>query len=596
MQKHSHQIILYSSTAILLMALVWGVRQIPQQARLAEDAVKVSVDQELILLNGAVRSATTAMKYRLLDVLKAEGGERTSRAFQESPFQSATLLEWDQVQWKTLWFSAKSKTDLQAADLKAAMKDWPLAKLALDEAYFAKVADSQGQAYFAIAVPVRRPNQVPMVGIGFFPANQFGLSFAADQNREIRVFDSTGMALALTHPAYLGASLKREALVREMLESDEAGVRREWKDADGRPYAGAAAKVPDSNLIVSIEAPVRPAGSWYAASWFYLVLCGLGAAAMNWYLFSAMLKPLLAQLSQSDVRNESLRRHVEESGVAAAKTKGVVLSPGSFLPQAPLRHLDFAESETEKTAEPLSAPIPATLAKTVGSSLRSLDPKIKENAIHVMHFGLEDIEVQGDSLQLQTAIEEVLKNSIEAMENTSQRNLTIQGRRRDGNIVLTIEDSGLGVAAGDVAKVFDPFFSTKDTEGVARGLGLNVVRRVVEELGGSVKLTSHRAPEGGGTRVELEWPEKAIEHSVGTAAASVPHVKAAQTESALPDIELPLELQDGEEEFALLDSPAREEFSIDELASELMSAPLRPTSASVDSGMIRKPKVVRNLD
>ncbi len=569
MHKQSLRIVLYSSTAILIMALVWGIRQIPAQARLAEEAVRTSIDQELILLNGAVKVATQAMKYRMLDVLKSEGSERTSRAFQESPFQSVTLLEWDQVQWKTLWYSAKSKTDLQSTDLAQWMKDWPLNKLALDETFYAKVADIQGQAYFAIVVPVRRPNQVPMIGIGLFPANQFGLTFAADQSREIRVFDQSGMALALTHPAYLGASLKRENLVSEMLESEEAGVRREWQDGSGRPTTGVASRVPDSNLIASIEAPLRPAGSWYVQSWAYLLLCALGAAAMNWYLFSTLLKPLLAQLSRGDQVNEALRRQVQEGGEGSPKPRAVVLGPGAILPQAPLGHLDFSEPEAEPLALPPVLPGPVTLGKTVASSLRSLSPKISEYGIQVMQFGLEDIELQGDSLQLQTAIEEVLKNSIEAMQTTAERNLTISARRRDENILLTIEDSGLGIAVGDVDRVFDPFFSTKDVEGVARGLGLNVVRRVIEELGGGVRLTSRRTPEGGGTRVEMEWPVEQVERSVAAG--------RSLEESVLPDVELP------------------DEFDIDKLSSELMNAPLRPSRPRSDA-MIRKPKFVRTLD
>ena len=53
-----------------------------------------------------------------------------------------------------------------------------------------------------------------------FPASQFGLSFSAGENREVRVFDNQGIALSLTHPAYLGSLLKDEPLVREILDGD----------------------------------------------------------------------------------------------------------------------------------------------------------------------------------------------------------------------------------------------------------------------------------------------------------------------------------------------------------------------------------------
>jgi anti-sigma regulatory factor (Ser/Thr protein kinase) len=582
MANQSLRIILYSSIAIALLALVWGLRQIPTAGRLAEEAVRASVDQESIVLNGAVRASTEALKYRLLDVLKAEGTDRTSRTFQNSPFLAATLLEWDQVQWKTLWYSVKSKTDMQAGDFAAAMKDWPLHKLSIDEAFFAKVADIQGQAYFAIAVPVRRPNQAEMVGVGIFPAAQFGLSMAADQNREVRVFDPQGAALVLSHPAYLGTSLKSEALVREALATDEALLHHEWSDENGQARVGVSARVPGSNLQVAVETTLRPPGAWRLQSWFYLILCVLGAAALNWYLFSSLLKPLLKQLSQSDEVQESLRRQLQDSGalVGTPRPTAVVLAPEPVIPHSALPHLNFQEpapsldeEENEMTGE-LSA-APATLGKIVYASLRSLDPKIREHAIQVMHFGLDELEMKGDALQLQTAIEEVLKNSIEAMAAGTVRNLTISGRRRDNRIVLTVEDSGCGIAESDVEKVFDPFFSTKDTEGVSRGLGLNVVRRVIEELGGSVKLSSHRSLEESGTRVEMEWPAAGVSRSV----------RVGQSESVPP---IPSPAADASR-------PEPEEIDIDDLTEEIMNVPLRP-SRPFARDVMRKPKVVRNLD
>jgi K+-sensing histidine kinase KdpD len=104
------------------------------------------------------------------------------------------------------------------------------------------------------------------------------------------------------------------------------------------------------------------------------------------------------------------------------------------------------------------------------------------------------------------------------MTASETRNLTISGRLQNGSLRLIVEDSGCGIAAESVEKVFDPFFSTKDSEGVARGLGLNVVRRVVEELEGSVKIQS---TEGSGTRVDIELP---IDKD-SIAAVELPHLE-----------------------------------------------------------------------
>ena len=58
----------------------------------------------------------------------------------------------------------------------------------------------------------------------------------------------------------------------------------------------------------------------------------------------------------------------------------------------------------------------------------------------------------------------------------------------------------MGVAAADLPHVFEPYFTTKRT---GTGLGLAIARKVVEALGGTIRMESR---EGEGTRVEIELP------------------------------------------------------------------------------------------
>jgi signal transduction histidine kinase len=72
-----------------------------------------------------------------------------------------------------------------------------------------------------------------------------------------------------------------------------------------------------------------------------------------------------------------------------------------------------------------------------------------------------------------------------------------------GRVVLWVRDRGPGVAAADLPHVFEPYFTTKRT---GSGLGLAIARKVVEALGGSIRMESR---EGEGTRVEVDLPESA---------------------------------------------------------------------------------------
>ncbi len=82
------------------------------------------------------------------------------------------------------------------------------------------------------------------------------------------------------------------------------------------------------------------------------------------------------------------------------------------------------------------------------------------------------------------------------------------GQSRAGGILLCVEDNGPGIAADQLDRIFDPGFSTHRgnrpwPEAPRRGLGLSIVRQLVEEAGGSVRAV---ASAGRGARFEIELP------------------------------------------------------------------------------------------
>jgi two-component system sensor histidine kinase HydH len=77
-------------------------------------------------------------------------------------------------------------------------------------------------------------------------------------------------------------------------------------------------------------------------------------------------------------------------------------------------------------------------------------------------------------------------NGLQAMENGGR--LTISSFIRDGSFAVDIKDSGLGISADDLTKIFDPYFTTK-TKGT--GLGLAIVHKIVEAHQGQVKVRSN---------------------------------------------------------------------------------------------------------
>jgi two-component system sensor histidine kinase HydH len=70
----------------------------------------------------------------------------------------------------------------------------------------------------------------------------------------------------------------------------------------------------------------------------------------------------------------------------------------------------------------------------------------------------------------------------------------------DDRVLLWVVDGGVGIPAGDLSRVFEPYFTTRRT---GTGLGLAIARKVVDALGGAIRVESQ---EGEGTRVEIELP------------------------------------------------------------------------------------------
>src|ERR1700724_2545259 len=94
----------------------------------------------------------------------------------------------------------------------------------------------------------------------------------------------------------------------------------------------------------------------------------------------------------------------------------------------------------------------------------------------------------GDALQLNRAIQNVLINAIQACPEKSGI-VTVSCTQKDFYVDLRVEDNGPGIPAGQLNKVFDPYFTTKQAKS-GTGLGLYITKKVVEDHNGSIKVES----------------------------------------------------------------------------------------------------------
>ena len=92
-------------------------------------------------------------------------------------------------------------------------------------------------------------------------------------------------------------------------------------------------------------------------------------------------------------------------------------------------------------------------------------------------------QVMGDRVQLRQVLMNLMMNSIDAMKDVDgMRELTVQSQRgEDGQVLISVSDTGEGLPAQQADKIFNAFFTTK-THGT--GMGLRISRSIVESHGG----------------------------------------------------------------------------------------------------------------
>jgi signal transduction histidine kinase len=111
--------------------------------------------------------------------------------------------------------------------------------------------------------------------------------------------------------------------------------------------------------------------------------------------------------------------------------------------------------------------------------------------------------VLADRVQLQQVFMNLMLNAIEAMKDTGGK-LTISSRRTpESQIMVSIEDTGVGLPAENTERIFDAFHTTKPQ---GTGMGLAITRSIVEAHGGRVWATANS---GAGATFHFTLPAKA---------------------------------------------------------------------------------------
>jgi signal transduction histidine kinase len=142
--------------------------------------------------------------------------------------------------------------------------------------------------------------------------------------------------------------------------------------------------------------------------------------------------------------------------------------------------------------------------KVVKNSLRIVEPEAEEKGIKVSLIEHENVPlILGDPEFLRSVFSNLFINALQAMERDgSGGKLTVRiSPTDDGNsVAFEIADTGSGIDPENLSKIFEPYFSTKET---GTGLGLAIVHKVVEVHHGTISAES---TVGKGTKFTVMLP------------------------------------------------------------------------------------------
>ena len=145
---------------------------------------------------------------------------------------------------------------------------------------------------------------------------------------------------------------------------------------------------------------------------------------------------------------------------------------------------------------------PLVLRDVIENSVEMFQERLVKSRVQVeMQLAEACPKVQADADQMNQVLINLIMNAIHAMPDGGQ--LRIGMAPADGMVKLTVADTGHGIPQEVIARVFDPFFTTKEF-GKGTGLGLTVVKGIIEEHHGSITAESQ---EGKGTTFTVLLPK-----------------------------------------------------------------------------------------
>lgn len=254
-------------------------------------------------------------------------------------------------------------------------------------------------------------------------------------------------------------------------------------------------------------------------------------AAMGWVIYRDMIAPLRTKLVHSQTLLERQQK-LATLGTLAAGIAHEIRNPLTSLKarlytlQKHLQAVPAARKDTEiigaeisrlerivqdvlSFARPSDPKLETIAAETIIREVQGLlSPDLENRGLHLVLESGPELFIRADSGHLKQVLVNLVRNAAEAIEGAGTVTLRTRaaraplGGRETDAVILEVADDGKGIPPEVEKRLFDPFFSTKET---GTGLGLPIAARIVERHGG---LLEYQTRPGHGTTFGVVLPRE----------------------------------------------------------------------------------------
>lgn len=150
--------------------------------------------------------------------------------------------------------------------------------------------------------------------------------------------------------------------------------------------------------------------------------------------------------------------------------------------------IKFIDAYREYTSLPQPKIATVGVKDLIEKVAQLLKPELKKTEIDFSYkWESEYLTVQVDTEMIEQVLINLVKNAIEALENTPSARIEVVGRYQNNSVLIEVIDNGPGIIPEAIERIFIPFFTTKKT---GSGIGLALSRQIMQMHNGALSVKS----------------------------------------------------------------------------------------------------------